>query len=261
MATKLKNLIITKVALVDEGSCSDAHIKLFKRKPEGGSKMTYDDVIKGLDPEAQKIVTDEINKAKAEMPEGAMSAEDAKKLAEEKAMAESEVAKLKEATVVKGQSEEELLKSANLDPAVKVLVESMIAKNKVNEATLAKMRDQQETDEIINKTKELSHIPENTKVVELCKSIKGIPGAVDQLVGILKSAEVLIAKGEVFKEAGATGNVGNSDNADAAWKAIEKAADEMVVKGRAVSRETASSIVMKEKPEMYEEYVKLVRAE
>ena len=39
MATKLKNLEVTKVDFVDQGANPDAHIKLYKRKEEQGPAL------------------------------------------------------------------------------------------------------------------------------------------------------------------------------------------------------------------------------
>lgn len=258
MATKLKNLVITKVALVDEGSCSDAHIKLYKRKPEGGSVMNFEEILKSL-PEAQQVVIrTEITKAKAMLPEGAMSADDAKKLEADKKAAEAKVA----AGVAKQKSDEEILKSANLAPEVRALVESALTKSKATEIMLAKMREEQEVGAIVAKTKELSNIPEvDTKVLDFCKSIKGVEGAVDTFMDIMKSADSLIAKGGAFKEVGSNStDAGATDSSDAAWAAIEKAAEGLVVKGK-VTESQAIQMVCDSQPELYNAYMNALRSE
>ena len=53
MATKLKHLKITKVDFVDEGANPDAHIMLFKRKPEEPS-LVYNPEIKIEDKDTRR---------------------------------------------------------------------------------------------------------------------------------------------------------------------------------------------------------------
>lgn len=264
MATFLRDLVIEKVALVDEGSCSDAHIKLFKRKTEGGKSMKLDEILKSLPQEQQDVVKQALADAKAELPEGAASAEDKKKLEDDLATAmaknktlEDEVAKAKQPQ----QSEEEILKNADLDPALKALVESSINKAKAAEAAIVKMREEKLEAEYIGKAKEVNFIPEaDTKVVALLKSIGGVEGAVEATMDILKSANELISKGQMFQEVGANGDQGSlaTGNAEAAWGEIEKAAKELVVKGQ-VSESKAIEMAIEQNPALYNAYVDALR--
>jgi hypothetical protein len=269
MPSKLKHLVITKVALVDEGSCSAAHIKLYKRKEGGPKTMGLEEILKSLPEDQQKVINAAIAKAKAELPEGAISAEDKQKLEKAKTdaetaktTAEAEVKKLKDQQTIAGQSEEDILKNANLDTAVKAILERSIAKSKAAEDEVKKLKEQEENATIVAKAKEVTLIPEaDTKVVELLKSIKGVDGAVDKAMEILKSANTLIEKGKAFSETGSTGNVGASTvEADAAWAEIEKAADGLVTKGN-VSKSKAIEMVIKQKPELYNKYVEALRNE
>lgn len=80
MATKLKNLRITKVDFVDQGANPDAHIKLFKRKGEAGelkdTAQKEPNILKrlvafigkaaGMEPEDIDTVMEEIQKGDAE---------------------------------------------------------------------------------------------------------------------------------------------------------------------------------------------------
>jgi len=262
MSSKLTDLVITKVALVDEGSCSDAHIKLYKRKVEGGVEMGFEEILKSLPADQQAVVQDAINKAKMELPEGAMSAEDKMKMAAEKKAAEDKAAGLEAASVAKKASEEEVLKAANLTPELRAVVESALAKSKANEVVIAKMLEEQAVGEIVLKTKELKNIPEvDTKVLDFCKSIKGVAGAVDTFMDIMKSADVLIAKGGAFGEIGSAGSEGvNTGTTEAAWANIEKAAKDLVVKGKCTESQ-AIQAVMEQQPELYKAYTDAMRAE
>lgn len=256
MKTKLKNLVITKVALVDEGSCSAADIQLYKRKSEGGNKMTFDEVIKSLPEDQQKIVTAEVAKAKDMLPEGAMSAEEAAKL---KAQHEAEMKKSKEPK----ESPEDILKNANLDPAVRELVEKSLARSKAAEMAVIKMQEEKRDAELVAKSSSLSKIPEaDTKVLNFLKSISGVAGAVDTAMDIFGTANTLIEKGAAFQEVGSNGNAGsaNTESADAAWAAIEKAANDLVVKAQ-VSKQKAITMVMEQQPELYAAYTEALRAE
>lgn len=265
MAKKLKNLVITKVALVDEGACSAAHIKLFKRKEGGQDVMNFEEIIKKLPEDQQQIIQAEITKAKEELPEGALSAEEAKKLAEEKAAAElakttamDEVESLK-----KGKNEpntEDVLKNA--DPVIKAAFEKMKAQAAAAEAVAKQILAEKEETEFLAKAKEVNLIPEaDKKVVSLLKSIKGVDGAVESVMEILKSANDVIAKGKVFDEvgSGASGS-SNGTSADDAWEAIEKAAAKLVVKGQ-VTQAQAIQRVITEQPELYKSYVTALKGE
>lgn len=271
MAQKLTDLVITKVALVDEGSCSAAHIKLYKRKEEGGTIMSFEEILKSLPADQAAVVQDAITKAKGELPEGAMSAEDKikmeedkKKLALEKQAAMGEVESLKKAKDP-GTSEEDILKNANVDPALKSLIEKSLAKSKAAEAQILKMKEEQDAQVCIAKAKEVSFIPEaDTKVVDLLKCVKDVAGAQDMVMDVLKSASALIEKGNAFGEFGTAGANGSgtsaSSSSDQAWSLIEKAADALVVKGQ-VTKAKAIEMVMKQQPKLYNDYLVALRSE
>lgn len=257
MATKLKNLQITKVALVDEGSCSEAHIKLFKSK--GGTQtMKFEEILKSLPEDQRAVVNAEIAKAKAELPEGAMSAEDAKKMEEAKKAAMDEVESLKKSK--DGVDEEEVLKS--MPPAARAILEKAKNQAAAAEAIAKRVLEEKEEAEFLAKSKEVPFIPEvDKKLVGLCKSIKGVDGAVDTVMELLKSANALISKGKSFDEigGGAANEVGTG-SADEAWAEIEKAASSLVVKGK-VTQEQAIQSVIANQTELYKRYVNALRNE
>ena len=158
------------------------------------------------------------------------------------------------------KSAEDILKNTDLDPAIRAVLESNIAKTKAAEVAIQKMQEQAEAVEFVTKAKEVAFIPEaDTKVVELLKSVKGVDGAVDRVMDILKSVNVLIEKGNAFKEVGTGGTGAAGSDADAAWAAIEKAADSLVVKGQ-VSKEKAIETVMEQQPALYKTYVDALRS-
>jgi hypothetical protein len=274
MGQKLKVYKINSVDLVDEGSCGAAHITLIKRK-EGGSVMTFEELKKSLTPEEITIVDAEIVKAKGEIPAGFMSPEDKKKLEDDKAAAdvakataEGEVVKMKaEIEILKksttpGQSEEDILKGADLSPAVRAILESNINKAKAAEIAIMKMQETTEAAEFIAKAKEVAFVPEaDTKVVNLLKSVKGVAGAGDMIMDILKSVNTLVAKGAAFNEFGTSNQGAATGGSEEAWAAIEKAASELVTKGTAVSKAKAIDMIMVEQPALYKTYVDALRNE
>lgn len=259
---KLMDLVITKVALVDEGACSDAHIKLYKRKGQGGTVMDFDSIVKALPEEQQTVLKEAVAKAQAEVPEGYVAQTTLDESEGKLKAAEGEITKLKDQMkdAPEGQSAEDILKNADLDPAVRTILTAQIAKTKAAEIAVKEMQDKADQIEFVSKAKEVSFIPEaDTKVVELLKSVKGVAGAQDQLMEILKSANTLIEKGQAFSEAG-TSNTGSTSTADEAWAKLEKCANELVVKTK-VSQARAIEMVMEQQPDLYSEYVQALRAE
>lgn len=274
MAQKLKVYKISSVDLVGEGSCNDAHITLYKSKEGGKGIMEFSELKKSLTPEELACVEAEIAKAKTEptcpdcgkpMSQCTCKAD----LKAKKDAAEGEVAKLKgeietlkKSANLDGQSDEDILKSANLDPAVRAILERTIAKSKAAEAEVIKAKEAQETADFVAKAKEVSFVPESdTKVVELFKSIKGVDGAVDKVMDILKSVNTVIAKGATFNEFGSS-NQGAASNtsSEAAWAAIEKAANDLVVKGQ-VTKAKSIQMVIEQNPALYKTYTDALRNE
>jgi hypothetical protein len=261
MPTKLKNLVITKVALVDEGSCSAAHIKLYKRKEGGSPNMGLEEILKSLPEDQRKVIQDEIDKAKQELPEGALSAEDAKKLEEEKKQAEldkkaalDEVESMKKAK--NADNEEELLK--NVDPDVRAILEKAKNQAAAAEAAVKKMKDEADTAEALTKAKELPNI--GAKEEDLAKALKTLKNLdsklCDDIYGILKTANALIADG-ALEEIGKSASDNDeklSKAADAAWVEIEKKAAE-IKKARNCTMEQAISVAISENSDLYQKYL------
>jgi hypothetical protein len=272
MANKLKNLVITKVALVDEGSCSAAHIKLFKRKEEGGKVMEFTEIVKGLPEDQQAVINAEIEKAKKQLPEGAMSAEDKKKMEDnlakaekDKTLAMDEVNNLKKQKDADGQSEEELMKS--LDPAVRAVLEKAKNQAAAAEAAVKKMKEDADNAEALAKAKELPNL--GAKEEDLAKSLKSLKATDETLFndiyGIMKAANNMIADGGVLGETGVTGS--GADNSvskgkagdvskasNDAWSKIEKAA-EAIQKSAGCNKAQAIKKAISENRELYTTYV------
>lgn len=293
MPTLLKNLTITKVALVDEGSCSAAHIKLYKRKG-GNEVMGIEDILKMLPEDKREEAKAAIEKAKAEakaagagtgsgvcpncgkplaqctcakdVDEAVASADKAKqaktsknpvvaKAATKVVELSDQIAKLKDADPSK--SEEELLKS--MDPAVRTIFEKQRAKTIAAEEAIKKMQEATDNQEALAKARELPHLA--TKEEELAKSFKVLKGAnpeaFTQVFSVLKAADKMVADGKVIETVGASGDSGVDDvtkAADAAWTKIEQKAEEIKKSGK-VSKEMAIKQAISENPALYKEYL------
>lgn len=251
MATKLKNLVITKVALVDEGSCSAAHIKLFKRK-EGETPMNFEEILKSLSPEQQSIINAEVEKAKTMLPEGAMSAEDKKKLEEEKMKAEAAMKKMKAEADTAGQTEEELMKS--VDPAVRMLLEKSREKAAAAEEVVRKMREDAIEKSAVSIAKNLPGITAaEGDLVSLYKSLYGLDSTIcTQVFDVLAKANDAIANSDLLKTKGSAETTASTS--DAAWNMIEKSATQIAT-DTGITKSAAITQVIKTKPELYEAYI------
>lgn len=261
MPTKLKNLTITKVALVDEGSCSDAHIRFYKRKEGGNSGMTFEEFLKTLSEDQQALVTDAVNKAKEELPEGTPTPEQL----QEKEQAVADLTKAKEdleAKVAelekKEETEEEEDVMKNLDPKVKALIEK--AKNQATaaEAAVKKMREDQDAVEALAKAKELPNIgaPEEDLAKNLQK-LKSLDEEVfNTMFGVLKAANEMIAAKESLDELGTSkdNDEAISKAADEAWTKIEKHADELM-KSKEMTKEAAIAETIRTHRDLYKQYL------
>lgn len=240
MAKLLTDLVIDRVDLVDEGSNSEAFIKLYKRRT---TSMNFEELLKSLPEDQATLITAEIAKAKT-----------AADVEIKKAKAETETAKAETATVKaeaekatseveKSKSTEEIIKS--LDPAVQAIFKSLEDKKTAAEAIAKQLKEDQEKEEAVAKAKELKALPaDEAKLVEIAKS------ASPEVYEILKAASKLIADSEVLKEKG-NNNKGEVD----AWSKIEKAATDLAKKD-GLTQAKAIAAVIKEQPELYKDYLK-----
>lgn len=255
MATKLKNMKITKVALCEEGCCSEAHIHLFKRKEK--TPMNFEEILKSLPEDQQKVIQDEMEAAKAcGKQEMQKEVDDAKEEAA-KAQKEADAAK-KELAQSKGNkepSEEELLKSAS--PAVRALIEKQRAQIAAAEAVAKAKLEEEATNLAKSRAAVLKSVPgEEDAKTELFKSLHGKDAKLaEQVYDILSKANAAIEASAAMNPAGSNNPGATAGDADSAWSEIEKAAD-TIVKSKNVTKEAAISEVMKTQPELYQNYLK-----
>lgn len=259
--TKLQNLKIDRVDLVDKGANPDAHIVLFKR--EGGKGMNYEELLKSLTEEQQAVITAEIEKV-------ALSAEEKKIEDKHAAMAQEEIKRAtmaKEAKILelersleayleksKAPTDEDIFKG--LSPVLKAQIEDMQKRADAAESVIKALEDEKLTKHYEEIAKAYDKLPvEATKVGSIFKSLaKSDKAMYTELETMFKSFNEMIAKGNLFKEMGNSGSKGGSTKP---WDQIQNKANEMVTKSaNSVTKEQAIAQVLKAHPELYAEYLK-----
>lgn len=271
MPNLLLDLEVNRVDLVEEGSNSEAFIKLYKRK-ESCDNMTLNEILEKMKPEHAAIfneaitkakeeavtaITEELTKSKADLE--VATSEVTKTKAELDALT-VEVTKTKEdltkattdleaiakakADAEKNLSEEEVIKS--LDPAVQEVFKSMKAQKLAAEEVVKNLQEKQLNEEAIAKSKEIQCLPaDETKLVEIAKS------ATAEVFEILKAASKALETAGIFKSVGTGKEVSGGTNA---WEKIEKKA-EAIAEEQKVTIQKAIATVIRTEPALYKEYL------
>lgn len=248
---------IDRVDLCPEGCNSEAYIKLLKEK--GGVAMNFDEIYGTLTDENKAVVDAYIAKAKEEAAqmEADKNAEDMKKK-------DDKIAELEKKCEDASLSEEEQVAKAleNADPAIKAIFKSMEAQKKAAEEAVRIAKEKEEEVVLKAKAAELSNLalPEE-EVIAVCKSINKLAQEdQDKIYNVLKAVEAqkgLEDQGtSIFKSIGQDGDNtphGTTEN-EVAWNAIVDEA-KVIAKEKNISTEAATTIVIKEKPEMYKRYL------
>lgn len=288
MPYELRDLVVDRVDLVDEGANSAAFIELYKRK-ENERPMGFEEILSKMKPEHAEVIQqafaakdEELSKAKAALETANTDLENVNKSiagkdeelsaandALAKANAELETLKAKNDTCeCDGEADENGVcktcgkpkKSAAFDET-----ETMKSMPEPVRAMFEKMRAQKEAAEAeVRKAAERE--AENAAIAKAA-SLKAIPVEQDKLVGILKSCTPEVAEllttinsaieatvlDEVGKSAG-NGAGTSSATSDEAWNKLEKKAEE-IAKRDNVTKEKAMSTALNEHPELYREYL------
>lgn len=255
MPNILLDLEVNRVDLVEEGSNSEAFIKLYKRK-ETCDIMEFKDVLEKMKPEHVELVNAEIAKAKDEVPatvveELAKAKADLEIAATEVAKAKEDLAKvstdLEEITKAKEAtaSEEDVIKS--LDPEVQKIFKSLQTQKVAAEEVAKSLQEQKLTDEAVAKASGLKNLPvEQSKLVEIVKS------ASVEVYEVLKAANKTLEDAGIFQEVGKSST--DTKGTDA-WDTINKKAEQLV-ESEKITIQKAIAKVIKEEPELYREYLK-----
>ena len=276
----LEDLVIDRVDLVDEGSNSAAFVELYKGK-ETRHAMDVKEILSKMKPEHASVLEEAINKAKEETARVQGELEEVTKSRDEatenlktaneelaKANSELEVLKGKVPCECEGEADESgVCKSCGKPKIAKASFdESEVLKGMPEAARqyFEKMKMQKEAaEEEVRKAKEAEVTAE---AVAKAKELKALPVDEDKLVDIIKSASSdvldLLAtvnaaiEGTVLDEVGKSNAKGANVSTDAngAWAKIEAKADE-VAKRDNITKAKAVSVVIKENPDLYKEYL------
>lgn len=255
----LEDLIVNRVDLVDEGANSAAFIELYKRKEQSG--MDFDEILSKMKPEHAEVIraavgksAEELKKAQedlatvtTERDEAVLERDKAREeldtANEDLAATKSELETLREEKAGTAFDETETMKS--MPEAARQMFEKMKAQKEAAEEEVRKAREAEATAEAVAKAKELKAIPvDQEKLVGIIKS--ATPDVLDLLTVVNAAIE-----GTVLDEVGKSHQ--GTSTADA-WSKIENEA-EKVAKRDSIAKEKAISVVIKEHPELYREYL------
>lgn len=250
----LTDLVVDRIDFVDEGANSAAFIEVFKRKERSGL-MNFSEILSKLKPEHAEVIQQELEAAKNEVVK---AKEDLATQSEELAKAKEEIEDLKkekgteeppatpdEGDVDKstGFDETEVLKS--MPEAAREAFIKMRAQKEAAEEQVRKAAEEKAEAEAVAKANTLKSLPvEQSKLVEILK------GCDTKVFDVLVAAAAAIDN-TVLSEVGKSGQGTASKSA---WDRIEAEADK-VVERDSVTKQKAISIVLKEKPELYREYL------
>jgi len=248
----LKDLVIDRVDLVDEGANSAAFIELFKRK-EQDTNMNFEEILKKMKTEHAEVITSEMT-GLSKAAEKATEDLDTTKAELEKVKEELKTAK--EKLMGKKEEDEEEDKKDNTPEGV---IKSM---PKDVQALFSKMKQQKETaEEQVRKAKEAE---KHAEAVSKAAELKALPIEKDKLVDILKKCDTdmidvftsinTAIEDTVLKEKGKSTNQEDVNKGADAWAKIEKKATE-VSKRDSSTKQKAIATVIKENPELYKEYL------
>lgn len=280
MPYELKDLVVDRVDLVDEGANSASFIELFKRK-EKQEPMGYEDILELLKPEHAEVIKQafaekeaDLSKARedldaANIANGNKDTELAEANAElAKARGEIEVLKSKHCECDGEENEEGVCKecgkpkkSASFDET-----ETLKSMPEAARAMFLKMRAQKEAAE--EQVRKANEEKAEADAIAKAASLKAIPVEQEKLVGILKNCSTEIVDllttinsaieatvlDEVGKSRGNGADTHTANSSDEAWNKLEQAANE-IAKRDSVTKEKAMSRALDEHPELYREYL------
>lgn len=277
VATKLKNLLIDRVDLVDKGANPEAHIVLFKRDgsenvnfaesvraeavqtPERTAsersllKAAWDLVAKHLGIHGNKegsgedmaqneaMTLDDLLKGVADEVKDAVKAMFAKQ--------EQELASLREqvATLSKknnGEATDDAINKADLPEPVRKRLEDLEKRAAEAEAILKAEREARVKAEIRKRAEGYSAIGEVDKIAKVLYEAqeKVSPEFAQELEVLFKAAHERITKGALFKEFGFSGGTAVSDDPAAQFDAlVQKVANEEKIGYAEAARKVAKS--------------------
>jgi len=253
MSYLLKDLVLDRVDLVDEGANSEASIELYKRKEY---TMNFEEILSKMKPEHAAVIKAEIAKSTGAQVDATqidtLTAE-LTKAKEDLANAEEALAKATEEKPADKEDDEECEKKGGFDEEetlksmpteIREYVTKMRLQKETAEAELIKAREAEKNSEAIAKAAELKSLPiESGKLVDVLKRCDS------EMVDVLTAINAAIDS-TVLKEVGGTSINKSTD----AWAKIEKKAQEIAERD-SVTVAKATSAVIRENPALYKEYL------
>lgn len=275
----LDDLVINRVDLVDEGANSAAFIELYKRKEQ--STMNVTEILSKMKPEHSSVVqaaidaaAEELRKSKEELTAVTKERDDAladlqkskddlAAVTKERDDAKAELDKAKETCECDGEEDEDGMCKSCGKPKKKAAAfdetETMKSMPADVRAMFEKMKNQKDAaEEELRKAKEAEA---ESAAIAKANELKAIPVSQEVLVGVIKNASKdvldILAVANAAIEGTVLSEVGKSHTGTGttdAWSKIEKKADEYVTE-KNVTKAKAISMVIKENPELYKEYL------
>ena len=286
MPYELKDLVIDRVDLVDEGANSAAFIELYKRK-ETVELMDFEQIIGMMKPEHASVIQDAFNAKDAELSKARADLDTANEALTEKdkqleetnealAKAKEDLEEVNKALEDKGEEhctcdgdddgegkcsacgkpkksaafdETETMKS--MPANVRAMFEKMRAQKEAAEEQVRKAAEREAENEAVAKAASLKALPvEQDKLVGILKNCQP---EVEELLTTINSAIEATVLEEVGKNKG-NGAATNVSNAEDAWGKLEEKADQ-IAKRDNVTKEKAMATALDENPDLYREYL------
>lgn len=281
MPYELKDLVVNRVDLVDEGANSAAFIELYKRK-ETQTPMDFEEILSKMKPEHADVIRGiveakdaDLSKARGDLEVATQSLADTEEKLnaanEELAKANTEIETLKakdSECECDGEADEDgkckscgkPKKSAAFDEtetiksmpeAARAMFLKMRAQKEAAEEQIRKANAEKVEAEAIAKAASLKALPvEQSKLVDILKSCT--PEVADLLSTINTAIEATVLD-EVGKNAG-NGAATGHNTSDEAWSKLESKAKE-IAKRDNVTVEKAMTTALSENPDLYREYL------
>lgn len=281
MPYELKDLVVNRVDLVDEGANSAAFIELYKRK-ETQTPMDFEEILSKMKPEHADVIRGaieakdaDLSKAREDLEVATQSLADTEEKLNAandelaKANTEIEALKAKDAECeCDGEADEDgnckscgkPKKSAAFDETetlksmpepMRAMFLKMRAQKDAAEEQIRKANAEKAEAEAIAKAASLKAIPvEQSKLVDILKSCT--PEVADLLSTINTAIEATVLD-EVGKNAG-NGAATGHNTSDEAWGKLETKAKE-IAKRDNVTIEKAMTTALSENPDLYREYL------
>lgn len=217
--------------------------------PKGDEPMNFEAIMASLPEDQRQVVTAAIEEAKNTM-RADVTTELTNKFAEEKTGLENQITDLKGQITTQPQTGDIL--DSITDETVRAHIIAERAKSATAEAELAKLQNKQELDSFTAIANKFDRLPINS--VEFGPVFQNFAKAdkegFEKLEALLTAANNCIEAGKLFNTAGTT----TSTDGMSAWDQFDAMAKELVKNNVGMAYGNALSQVMKDNPELYNQY-------